>query len=157
MEKVLNARPTSFGRIACVTLLLLASVGLHAEPGMSVVLNGASEVPPVKSAAAGSGQISILPDHTVSGSIKVSGFAATAAHIHEGAAGTNGPVIVPLSKTAADAFAVPPNAKLNDAQYASYLAGHLYINVHSAANPGGEIRTQLKPAEHARAPMSSSY
>ena len=35
--------------------------------------------------------------------------------------------------------------KLNEAQMASYKAGDLYVNVHSAKNPGGEIRAQLKP------------
>ena len=36
-------------------------------------------------------------------------------------------------------------AKLTDAQYDSFKAGNLYVNVHSAANKGGEIRAQLKP------------
>jgi len=40
---------------------------------------------------------------------------------------------------------VPAGSKLTDAQYESYKAGNLYVNVHSAANKGGEIRAQIKP------------
>jgi len=159
MKKILNPSGTSRGRLARfaqLALLLVASAGVHAQ-GMSIALKGAAEVPPVTTAASGSGQIAVLPDHTVSGSIKVTGIAATAAHIHEGAAGKNGPVAIPLTKGPEDTFTVPPGAKLSDAQYASYLAGDLYVNVHSAANPGGEIRAQLKPAEAAKAPMRSGY
>jgi hypothetical protein len=40
---------------------------------------------------------------------------------------------------------VPPGAKLSAAEYKAFQAGHLYVNVHSLAHPGGEIRAQLKP------------
>ena len=65
---------------------------------------------------------------------------ATASHIHEGAPGTNGPVIVPFTKTGDNTFASAEGAKLTESQYASYKAGNLYVNVHSAAHPVGEIR-----------------
>lgn len=113
---------------------------------MSLMLDGAHEVPAVMTTASGSGEVMVGADHSVSGSIKVAGMSPTMAHIHLGAAGKNGPVIVPLTKTSESSFAVPDGSKLNDSQYESYLAGNLYINVHSAAHPGGEIRVQLMPA-----------
>jgi hypothetical protein len=67
------------------------------------------------------------------------------AHIHEAPMGQNGPVIVPLAKTADNVWSVPAGAKLTDAQLQSLKSGNLYINVHSVANKGGEIRGQLKP------------
>jgi hypothetical protein len=132
-----------FSRAAPLAFLFLASANLYAQQPLSLSLKGASEVPPVSTAATGSGQITVLPDHRVSGDIKVSGLVPTMAHIHEAAAGKNGPPIITLSKTSSDNFAVPADAKLTDEQYKSYTAGNLYVNVHSAQHPNGEIRTQL--------------
>jgi len=42
-------------------------------------------------------------------------------------------------------WSVPAGAKLTDAQYKSYVAGKLYVNVYSAAHKGGKIRAQLSP------------
>jgi len=107
-----------------------------------VTLTGANEVPPVTTGASGTGRISVTDDGTVSGSVSTSGIAATAAHIHEGAPGKNGGVVIALTRDG-DAFKVPEGSKLNEAQLASFKAGNLYVNVHSAANPKGEIRAQL--------------
>ena len=67
----------------------------------------------------------------------------TAAHIHVGAPGKNGPVAVPFTKDG-DTYKAPAGAKLNADQMKAFKAGELYFNVHSAANPDGEIRGQLK-------------
>lgn len=139
-----------------LVLLCLACANLYAEP-MSITLNGAAEVPPVTTSAAGTGQITVLADHTISGSVKISGFEPTMAHIHEAAAGQNGPVIIPLKKTGNDSFVVPPDTKLTDAQYTSYLYGKLYVNVHSAQHPTGEIRAQLLSTAPSTTPMRPGY
>ena len=110
---------------------------------IKVSLSGANEVPPVTTKATGEGTIMVADDGSVSGSVTTSGVAGTAAHIHEGAAGKNGPVIVPLTKEG-DTYKVPAGAKFTAAQMTSFKAGNLYINVHSAAHPGGEVRGQLK-------------
>jgi hypothetical protein len=115
-----------------------------AAADVKVTLVGDQEVPPVKSAGTGSGTIVIGNDGAVSGRVTTTGIAGTAAHIHEAAMGKNGPVIIPLTKNG-DTYVVPPDAKLTDAQITSFKEGNLYVNVHTTANPGGEIRGQLKP------------
>jgi hypothetical protein len=122
----------------CATM----SDSMHTQ---TVTLSGANEVPPVATSASGTATVTIRPDHTVSVQESVTGMKATASHIHQGAPGTNGPVIVPFVKTGDNTFASAENAKLTDAQYEAFKAGNLYVNVHSAAHPGGEIRAQLKP------------
>jgi hypothetical protein len=109
-----------------------------------VSLSGAQEVPPVSTQASGSGSFTVAQDGAVSGSITTSGLNGVAAHIHQGARGQNGPVIVPLTKTG-DGWTTPPGAKLNEAQMSAFKAGNLYVNVHSPQNKGGEIRAQLNP------------
>jgi len=131
---------------ACVAALALAgcsSMGSMAAAHQS--LAGAQEVPAVDTSAAGKGDIAIADDGSVSGAVTTTGVAGTMAHIHMAAPGVNGPVIVPLAKTADNTWSVPAGAKLTAEQLAAYRAGNLYVNVHSAAHPGGEIRAQLKP------------
>jgi CHRD domain len=112
---------------------------------IKVTLSGANEVPPVTTTAAGGGTITVGMDGAVSGGVTTTGIAATAAHIHEAGAGKNGPVIVPMTKSGDNMWVIGAGAKLTDAQMASLKAGNLYVNVHSAANPGGEMRGQLMP------------
>jgi hypothetical protein len=123
--------------------ILLAATNLYAESPISISLSGAAEVPPVTTAATGMVNISVLPNRTVSGSIDISGMVPTMAHIHEAAVGKNGPPIITLTKKGDKSFTVPADAKLSEAQYASYMAGNLYVNVHSETYPNGEIRAQL--------------
>ena len=111
---------------------------------MAVTLSGDQEVPPVMSLGTGSGKIRVGADNLISGSIVTTNVNGTAAHIHEGTARNNGAVLFPLVK-AGDTYSGPAGTKLSDMQFEILRAGNLYINVRSAANPGGEIRAQLRP------------
>ena len=97
----------------------------------------------MNTAATGTGTISVLMDKPISGSVTTSGISGTAAHVHMAPAGQNGPVIVSLTRTADNVWSVPPGMRLTDAQYDAFKQGNLYVNVHSAANPNGEIRGQM--------------
>jgi hypothetical protein len=131
--------------------ILLACLALAACAGMTsggrtinVALSGAQEVPPVSVPGSGSGSFTIGEDGSVSGSVTTTGVDGTMAHIHQGARGQNGPVIVPLTKSG-NTYTAPAGAKLNEAQMQAFRAGNLYINVHTARNKGGEVRGQLQP------------
>jgi len=111
----------------------------------SAMLVGTQEVPQVQTAASATSSIVVAEDMSVTGSVITSEIEATMAHIHQGAMGSSGPVLVTLVKTADTQWSVPANTKLTTAQYQSYKAGNLYVNVHSAAHKDGEIRMQMKP------------
>ena len=111
---------------------------------MKVSLTGNEEVPPAKTDAKGSGSFRVAEDGTVTGSVTTEGVNGTMAHIHQGAKGQNGPVIVPLTKSG-DTYTVPEGKKLTAAQIDALKAGNLYVNVHSDRYKGGEVRAQLQP------------
>jgi hypothetical protein len=124
-------------------LVSLSSVASAADA--PTALTGAQEVPAVMTKATGVCKIVIGTDRIISGSVDTSGVEGSMAHIHLGAVGTNGPVVITLVSSGQGTWSVPMGAKLTDAQYASYRHGDLYVNVHSAMHPGGEMRLQLTP------------
>jgi hypothetical protein len=112
-------------------------------------LGGAAEVPPVASAAKGSAAVNVdTATKQVSWRVEYAGLSggATAAHIHCGAApGANAGVAVPLGAGPAAASPMSGSGAMTDAQLADLQAGKCYVNVHTDANKGGEIRGQLVP------------
>ena len=141
---------TSKARLAVAGItLLLSALAAGTGPAMAgasqVTLSGSQEVPPVQTSATGTGTITVKDDKTVSGSVTTKGVKGTMAHIHEAAPGQNGGVVIPLTKKGDNEWTVPAGAKLTDVQYQAYLAGNLYVNVHSDAHKAGELRGQLKP------------
>ena len=129
---------------ALAVLALVACATTTGGNRVNVTLSGAEEVPPVSTAARGSGSFSIGADGAVSGSVTTTGVQGTMAHIHMAPRGQNGPVIVPLTKSG-DTYTAPAGAKLTPEQLTAFRAGNLYVNVHSEANKGGEVRGQLRP------------
>src|SRR6202790_5613160 len=112
---------------------------------MKATLNGKSEVPANSSAATGNADIDYdAASKKLSWKLSYSGLSgpATAAHFHGPAeAGKNAGVAVAIPN--ATASPVEGSATLTDAQAADLAAGKYYINIHTAANPGGEIRGQV--------------
>jgi hypothetical protein len=129
--------------IASVALVVIGGSALATD--LKLNLTGAEETPPVTTSASGTGTITVTADKAVSGTIKTTGIEGTVAHIHVGAPGQSGPPIITLNKGADGVWSVPAGSKLTDDQYASFKAGNLYVNVHSAEHKAGEIRGQMKP------------
>jgi CHRD domain len=131
------------GLIVAAMATAIGSMAFAAD--MSTTLSGAQETPAVTTDATGTSSIKIAADKSVSGSVTTTGITGTMAHIHLAAKGAAGPPIVTLEKKSASEWAVPAGTKLTDDQFAAYKAGNLYVNVHSDAHKGGEIRAQLSP------------
>jgi hypothetical protein len=132
-----------------LAMLALGTTVAFAGPAfaekMKATLDGKSEVPPNASAGTGTADIDYdAATKKLSWKLTYSGLTgpATAAHFH-------GPA--EPDKNAGVAVAIPNatssptegSATLTDAQAADLMAGKYYINVHTAANPGGEIRGQV--------------
>lgn len=114
----------------------------------TTTLTGASEVPPNASGATGTATVRLNSAETmITVDVSFSSLQAnaTGAHIHEAPAGTNGPIVFGLLNVPpAQSGAIPQQSfSVTAAQVATLRAGNYYVNVHSAAFPGGEIRGQL--------------
>ena len=112
-------------------------------------LDGAQEVPPVNTPATGAGRFR-LDDvrNTFHWHVDVDDITGvTAAHIHTGPAGVNGPPLVFLYDGTGPAFdnghPVGDGTKLGAQSLVDLQTGYLYANVHTTAHAGGEIRGQI--------------
>lgn len=110
-------------------------------------LKGSSEVPSNKTAGAGSASVTLDADNKITWNVTFSGLTgpATAVHIHGPApAGKNAGVLIWLSTKGKTATSpVTGSGTFTAAQVADLNNGLCYVNVHTKANPGGEIRGQL--------------
>ena len=123
----------------------VALAGSACADKMKASLDGKSEVPPNTSAAKGTADLDYdAASKKLSWKLTYTGLSgpATAAHFHGPAeAGKNAGVAVPIPNQASSP--VEGSATLTDTQAADLMAGKYYVNVHTAANPGGEIRGQV--------------
>lgn len=140
--------------LAIATTVLLASPALGGGRPLSAELSPGDEVPPAAgSEASGTADVTLNQGQgEVCFDIQASGFASGvfAAHIHDGAAGVNGPVVVTIFMDPANPIedftgievcaegieeSLVKDIRQNPDEY--------YINIHSTEFPGGEIRGQL--------------
>ncbi len=121
----------------------------------SGALSGSNEVPPVETSTSGTFQVEL---HTSEDRGRVNVFTTipdgdvTGAHLHVAAAGANCPVVVNLTPDGAasflrdfDATGLTGNGGITTwQQFLDALeAGNIYVNIHTAANPGGQLRGQV--------------
>ena len=135
---------SSLAALACTAVLAIATPSMAANVNLKADLKGAGEVPPVDSKGAGS--VSATYDTATKklswkGSVSGLSGPATAAHFHAGEAGKNGAVVVPIAGAENGSF--EGSATLTDEQATDLMAGKWYVNVHTAANKGGEVRGQV--------------
>lgn len=133
------------GGTMMIALLIAPALSFAEEVKMKANISAAQEVPPTQSAGKGSADITFdTAAKKLSWTVNYSGLTgpATNAHFHgPGEAGKNAGVAVPIPNYATSP--VSGTATLTDAQAADLMAGKYYINIHTAANPAGEIRGQV--------------
>ena len=134
---------TFFATLVLGTAVVLAGPAFADK--YKAALDAKSEVPPNASTASGTADIDYdAASKKLSWKITYSGLTgpATAAHFH-GPAETGKNAGVEVAIPNAGSSPVEGSATLTDAQAADLTSGKLYINFHTAANPGGEIRGQV--------------
>ena len=142
--------------LACCALLVLAfPSAVLAQNRCTATLSGGAEVPPVETPATGSATVTISDDGTeIQYTVTYEGLTgdAAAAHIHFGSATEAGPVLLPLKHgpspfsgtlTEADFKPVENGPQTFTEAVEAIRDGNTYVNIHTARNPGGEIRGQL--------------
>jgi hypothetical protein len=154
MHKTFDRRSVlgiAVGSAAGAVMLASAKPSYAAATQFKADLKGSTEVPPNQSPGTGTITVSYDPSTkqvTWQGTFSGLTGPATAAHIHGPAEpGKNAGVVVPLSKKDTP-FTSPfqGSATLTDAQAADLMGGQYYVNIHTEANKGGEIRGQLMKA-----------
>ena len=128
-------------RASLVFLFLLIAIPASAQTFV-FDLRGSQEVPPVSSTASG-GCMGVLdqPGSTFTLTCVHNVVGATVMHIHDGAPGVNGPIVFDLGDPASPVTATWSSMTAGD--IADVLAGNLYLNIHTAGRPAGEIRGQI--------------
>ena len=129
--------------------LVRAQINSTVQWAQDIVLSGANEVPAVTTTATGIARFRLTTDGKLFYVVNVTGLGAgdgtlTAAHIHNGAVGANGSVLIGLATSAAD-FGVDKQRQLTDVEKAGIDGtGALYVNAHSSIYTGGIVRGQIR-------------
>lgn len=142
-----NTRIRILVAIAASLALGAASPAFAEMVKMTATLDGAQQSPPVTTEGKGTAEVTYDTDtKTLSWTVEYSGLSgdAAAGHFHGPAdKGANAGVAIPFENAASP---IKGSAVLTDAQANDLLAGKYYINIHTAANKGGEIRGQVEKA-----------
>ena len=130
----------------CLTAFSANAGHLTDRLTLSARLQGQNQVPSVTTTANGVASFMLSANRdTMYVNVTMTGLKATAIHIHDGKAGTNGGVFKDLSSYLEGNVVrtIITGAELSPANLKKFLSGGFYVNVHTAANPNGEIRGQI--------------
>ncbi|MCK1625432.1 CHRD domain-containing protein [Bradyrhizobium sp. 160] len=133
------------GTLALIGSVIATSGTANAEVvKLQAELKGSNEVPPNSSTGSGKAEASYDSETKVlTYTVTYAGLTGPAmgAHFHgPGEAGKNAGIVLPFKTVQSP---IQGSATLTDAQAADLLAGKWYANIHTAANPGGELRGQM--------------
>ncbi len=133
------------GAFAALLSCLLSQAAMAETVILKSDMKGSSEVPPNDGTATGTAE-AVLDTVTrqLTYTVTFSGLSgpAISAHFHgPSEVGKNAGIVIPFKKIHSP---IEGTATLTDNQAADLLAGKWYVNVHTAANPGGELRGQMK-------------
>ena len=146
--------------LACVFAIGFATAASAAIEQFHATMSGAQEVPPKQTAGSGEALATLdTAKKELTYTVTFNGLSgpATAAHFHgPAAAGANAGVAVAIGGKGPTS-PVHGTATLTDAQIKDLQAGNWYVNVHTAANAGGEIRGQVMASKNGgMAPKASA-
>lgn len=149
--KFINAYSLWFIAVLCSAVIFTSCENNGTHEFKSMELSGANQAPPVSTTGSGTLEGNYNPETKVitlnlKWSLGNPADTTTMGHIHKGAVGESGPVVIPFEnfpsgstdqefKFTSEPLTVEQEADLN--------AGVFYTNIHSNTNPGGELRAQL--------------
>ena len=148
MKKMLPAM-LAIALAGCAQTVAQTQPQPQAAEEVTVILSGAQESPPVRTAAAGHATIVVDADGKVSG-VVIAPTLPDATVAIEDDADPAVPVVVVLKPVAPGRWEVPAGTRLTAAQMKHYEAGRLAANVRTRAHPKGELRAQLQGKTHTR-------
>lgn len=142
-----NLKTVPLSWLGFMALALLVSCSAGSAMSFSTLaasLNGAQEMPPNGSTATASGMATVdMATYVLTATLTSAGMVGTATHIHNGAPGSNGPVVFSLTETPTGSGHWSTTVTLTSEELHLLLSGNYYFNIHSATFPNGEIRGQI--------------
>lgn len=149
--KLINSYKLFFITVVCAAVLFTSCNNSNTQAFETAQLSGSNEVPPVTTKGSGTVEGNYNTNTKVvtldlKWSLGNPGDTTLMGHIHKGAAGVSGPVVIPLKglpSGATDQQFSFTSQPLTAEQEADLKAGDYYVNIHSNTDPGGELRAQL--------------
>ena len=149
--KFINSYKLFFITVVCAAVLFTSCNNSDTQAFETAQLSGSNQAPPVTTKGSGTVEGNYNTKTKVitlnlKWSLGNTSDTTIMGHIHKGAAGVSGPVVIPfvgLPSGATDQQFSFTSQPLTEGQEADLKAGDYYVNIHSNTDPSGELRAQL--------------